>query len=1054
MNKTPALPLRLTLVMAALAAAAACNGGVAGFDGARHNSPDDEAPDVGTPDVGQPDGGEPDAGPCGPGEILCGERCVDPQTDEAHCGGCDPCVAAPHSAALCQEGQCVLSCEGTFVDVDGDLQSTQEASNGCECLSFGAEACNGIDDDCDGQIDEDEGLKNACGGCRDLQGQPGEACAEQCGKGGQWACDGQDRVICQGSGNGCGGCDPLDLTPGDPCGECGLVECVNEDKAECREQVRNFFQDDDGDGFGIGDPVQRCEPEFPFTAVRAGDCDDAFADRNPGAVEACDEADNDCDDQIDEGVTNVCGGCEPIRGEPGDRCGMGECRGTKVCQGGLLICQGVGVNACEGCGELNGTPGDPCGSCGQLACEGNDALACQDSLSLFFRDGDGDGFGTSESVTACAPAALFTATPSGDCNDGDADIRPGRAESCNDVDDNCNNLVDEGVLNGCGGCALLSAAPGSTCTRQVCPGVYVCIGEDAVRCEAPTQNACGGCNGLNPLPGATCQTCGEAVCDGPEATRCDLIGAQQFFKDQDNDTYGLDNDSARQCAAQAPYTALRGGDCDDDDRSVNPDAFESCDGVDNDCDNGVDAEDRDLQTPDCALTQGVCEGSKTSCQEGEILDCTERDYFAFAEAIGQTFELQPEVLCDGVDNNCSGRSDENCCEQDSDDPRIPMPPRSVDGINQTSPGVALHPSGASATVVWVESASGFEGQRDDPPSIQLARYARQGGEVQTLATIPAPPRTTLQSPALSGHPLGIELTYLAAPGLTTALYHERLDHSWITATGGVQVATGITGYAVASRAAGSGVIVWGAKVQGLDSVKLRSIESNGALSNTVHTIMDVEVINLSVALSSVGGLVVGQSLQGGEPAAIVWRAIDLSGAPLGEPRNFDVRGMDSGGLAVAVTSNGQFLLMYAALNEDSATEIYTMVVNLQGEVRVEPTLIPGSGPGAFSPRLASLDDGVAAIWGETLIEATHRIKVARLDNAVALIGQALTPLSERILNAKGPLALATGARTHFDPQSQWFALASSEADDGIIVQPFIVRLSFHQRDGLPICFNE
>lgn len=83
------------------------------------------------------------------------------------------------------------------------------------------EACNAVDDDCDGSIDD--GATNACGHCEELAFQPGEAC-EACGS---WTCDGEGGVTCVSdrappsetctAESGCAGAWV--------CGEAGLVTC-------------------------------------------------------------------------------------------------------------------------------------------------------------------------------------------------------------------------------------------------------------------------------------------------------------------------------------------------------------------------------------------------------------------------------------------------------------------------------------------------------------------------------------------------------------------------------------------------------------------------------------------------------------------------------------------------------------------------------------------------------------------------------------------------------------------------------------------------------------
>ncbi|PKN44092.1 MAG: hypothetical protein CVU59_12555 [Deltaproteobacteria bacterium HGW-Deltaproteobacteria-17] len=57
-------------------------------------------------------------------------------------------------------------------------------------------------------------------------------------------------------------------------------------------------------------------------------------------------------------------------------------------------------------------------------------------------DNDGDGYGPG------CPAGP-------DCNDDNPNVHPGRPEVCNNVDDNCNDQTDEGVLNACGNCSTL-----------------------------------------------------------------------------------------------------------------------------------------------------------------------------------------------------------------------------------------------------------------------------------------------------------------------------------------------------------------------------------------------------------------------------------------------------------------------------------------------------------------------------------------------------------------------------------------------------------------------
>jgi hypothetical protein len=117
------------------------------------------------------------AGPCDPLTTACGVQCVNTQSDPSNCGDCGISCVIPNGTATCDEGNCaVASCDDGFGDCDGDPMNGCESQASCsagadcttECGSTGTtacpdgcnavcmtpeEACNGIDDSCDGQCD-------------------------------------------------------------------------------------------------------------------------------------------------------------------------------------------------------------------------------------------------------------------------------------------------------------------------------------------------------------------------------------------------------------------------------------------------------------------------------------------------------------------------------------------------------------------------------------------------------------------------------------------------------------------------------------------------------------------------------------------------------------------------------------------------------------------------------------------------------------------------------------------------------------------------------------
>lgn len=266
-------------------------------------------------------------------------------------GQCAPvsgeCTCNALAAGLQLSTSCFVANEvGTC---DGARQCLAGGLSACSARSASAETCNGVDDDCDGRTDEDLqvgapcDLSNAFGTCTGqlfcVEG------VEQCFGTAPVAeiCDGLDQncnnQIDEGFADqdtdGVADCvDPDidgDLTPNgqdcaplDPARFIGATERCNGIDDDCDGTADNenavgcevWYQDVDGDTYGSETAPGRCfctaQAAIHYTVKNTVDCQDLLEDVNPNGVEICNGRDDNCAAGTDEGVQAPCGGCVPL----------------------------------------------------------------------------------------------------------------------------------------------------------------------------------------------------------------------------------------------------------------------------------------------------------------------------------------------------------------------------------------------------------------------------------------------------------------------------------------------------------------------------------------------------------------------------------------------------------------------------------------------------------------------------------------------------------------------------------------------------------------------
>ncbi|MDI6730081.1 MAG: MopE-related protein [Candidatus Altarchaeum sp.] len=542
--------------------------------------------------------------------------------------------------------------------------------------------------------------------------------------------------------------------------QCGANNICNQSTHLCQATTITCYRDFDNDTYGNATNTTTVTGNCPSGYVtNNSDCNDYNNSIKPGATEIYNQIDDNCNEQIDEGLctnasssinnTHYCNASHYPQTKKADNitpcsadyeCLNNNCFNNTCRQAGWNCgSNGSAINTSHYCNTTHSiqnkkATGQNC-SADYECLGGNCNITCQGYV--YYKDADNDGFGdnnvsnsyisSTDNGTTLNYSGFNYTKIGGDCNDANSSINPNATDNPNNgIDENCNRFdnmtyyrdadndtygnatntqISDSSLSG----YITNVSMANDCddnNSAINPNTKWYVDNDNDGYGNTTNYTI---NCTKPTTGNWTLTPGD--CDDTNNLTLD---AKIWYVDNDNDTYGNATNNVTSCSKPSGNYTNNSLDCNDNNASINPGVTLDIlnNGIDENC-NGFDNKtyyrDADNDTYGNATNSIIADTSQTGyVTRSDKFDCNDNNA-----------NINPgvaEFYYDGIDNDCNGIID--ACNEGSD----------CSGSNYNC---------ISHKCYKKESTSGFTGTIDlSPPTpatnATLKEFSGVPGEVEDL----------------------------------------------------------------------------------------------------------------------------------------------------------------------------------------------------------------------------------------------------------------------------------------------------------------------------------